>query len=373
MKNYNLKLVFIIYIFTLSNVFADNCSDPALNCFNFSHPFKYCYVESGVHSIITYCARDPYNPVKTSDFQGDFTILKFMNMPVCVEFVNSGPDVVLSNICNNGVCKNGVIYHKTVVNNDIKYSNNLWRCLCYQSTNESSLCNCTIKIKFVDKNINEFNNPKLDVSSNTSDFIKDSEITNNDCKISCDNLNIYLNNTEDFTLRSSQDHYYQFYSTSDIIYTDGFHPSGSRSIIGTITRESGKIFGFGSNQRPENGQCQYPPIKNERIMYEGENWDFNHLSDLDKCMFKKLYCPTTLGVIEDNNIKDEYKDLQLFLNYELQFDKIIIYDLLGNKTIYQDLENFNYNDINKSYDINRFSIVCIFKDNLLINTIKVLK
>jgi hypothetical protein len=376
MKNYYEKFCFLFFILSFSNIFADNCSDPALNCFNETSPYKYCYEEDGKHYIITYCVKDPLNPLDDGFHSGIFTPVKFANMPVCVEFINSGPDVVKTKICNNSICiSDQVIYHKTAVENDIKYANNLWRCLCYQPTTESSVCNCTIKVVFVDENTDLFRNAKVDFSSNSTDFWKDSEIINNDCKISCNDIYIYLNNTVELTGRdpiNATSSYYQFFTSSDIVIPEGYYPDGSKSIRGAIARELGKIFGFGSEQRPENGQCQFPANENERIMYEEKNYRFDHLSDKDKCMFKKLYCPTTLGGINEE-VKNDFKDLQSLLKFENQFDKIIVYDLLGKKTIDQDFGNFNYSNINKAFDFNRFSIVFIYNDNLLIKTIKIIK
>jgi hypothetical protein len=371
----NLRFFIILFFITVINLSADNCSDPSINCFNVKSPYRVCYTDQddpNLKRIITLCLLNPLNP-QDNFYIGNKTVLKFNNMPTCIEFDDSGPNEIFNSICGNSQCSTGVVFHKNVVDNDIKYANNLWRCLCFSPTSSSStFCNCTIKVKFIDNNTNEFENPKLDYSSNSTDFIKEENIINNSCQIPCNNIIIYLNNTVQFTEKIYGSNYYSghFYITSDVVdnwnWPSGYAPS-SYSLRWVIARELGKIFGFGL--KPINGACN--EVANS-LHEDIDSWKFDHLNNYDKCAFKKLYCPTYLNV-ENENEPNILENIKMLIDSKNNFDKLEIYDLLGSKILEQNVSNFNFDIINNVIENRHFVILNLYDNHILISTLKVFK
>lgn len=219
MKKYFVIIIIIILSFNIKTiVFADDCGD-VVNCPKKLRPYYFC---NNNNQIMALCAYDPFGIPYDEWFPKFKNVLKFNNnaLPLCLEFDNSGPDIIRGKICGNGQCHTGDIYLKSDFIIDMKKAEQQWKCICGWDEND---CGCTVKIGFVDVNQFQFSDPATQYSSNSVwnqffDNTKDKEyfdpelcdgkhiypygpVTRNSCEINCNDIHIYLNNTKAYTKR----------------------------------------------------------------------------------------------------------------------------------------------------------------------------
>lgn len=333
------KYYFIIALFFVGNmnIFSDDCGEH-ISCPD-KYPFKYCNNEG---EICTFSENDPYDIEDINLHNGYIQVLKMADnmLPLCFEFDESGPSIIYGKVCVEA-CGYDLIYEKNRFVTDLNSAAYKWNCLCGI---QDDSCKCKVKVGF-SENDYDFDNPKKDPASNPVEMGKSDVITN--CQIECDDLYIYLNHTDLFTRKDIAPtdegdgtpiyKYGYFFVTSGAV--DKWipaHEGGSVSayvLEYVLLNQIGQLYGLGHNNL---GGVMDPDISKGLISSKTE------LSNSDKCMFVKLYCPEVTVSVDDEE-KSENNDY----NYPNPFENktnirfnvkednganvsILIYDNLGN-------------------------------------------
>jgi hypothetical protein len=186
------------------------------------------------------------------------------------------------------------------------------------------------------------------ISSNPSE-VKDiyavtHVIPNSDCKWDCSQLVIYLNQTDDYTGAKSSDRSYQnfFFTGSNTGNSTG---DNFACLLSTIEHEMGHVLGFGDEYAGSGAGTAC--ATDGSVMNNTHVYDNVGLSEDDKCMYKKLYCPGTTSVKETNkeiiteinifpNPVSDYLSIDIknlnIINYIIN-TKIDIYNIYGQKIL----------------------------------------
>jgi hypothetical protein len=310
----------------LTKLYSQGC--PPVSCpENQKYPYTYC---DGNGHQVTLCTIDPNNP-KGSMTNGDidavvgkigsnYNLKPFkINLPICLEFDNSGPVTSEGMFCgDNGTnCRIGEMYKKNDFINDMTRAQTDWNCICNK---QNSPCGCTVKIGFsiYSKDFTSFRvesgSNNLEVSKNIFTTNYDKTLTNSNCEVDCSKIKINLNNTLEYTngvvIRSfeSSSHTDNNWSTP----TDnrsGASPSNSINLVHEIRYMIAKLVNanggnenlFGNNGQflsSSNTNCICPNSSKDITQLDHQQNTKPGISDCEKCMFQKLYCPPTSGIAQ---------------------------------------------------------------------------
>lgn len=300
------KQIFLIFFIFCLHSYAEPCGVHSDCPEGKTYPYIMCRSSDGLIHI--FCLNDPYT-AEPCEFGGFiFDNVRKTNLPICIDFDNSGPDTVWGYVCgtknqNHEKYYTDIIYTKADFINQSEQIADIWNCICgYQD----EPCHCSIKVKFIDKNQNEFSDPETESLSNTlfeNNPAKEGQIDeNNKYENLCSNIVIFLNHTEEFHRSQyirdanglSRVCYDKFY------YIDSYHNNhlsnttyiNAYNLNNIIAHELGKILGFGNG----NDCTDYD---NNSIMFsEIVASTRKSLSQDDICMFKKLYCPELTEIRE---------------------------------------------------------------------------
>lgn len=321
-----LNVTFVLIFLLLADLIQAQPCGEHIDCETWKRPYGFC---NGKGQIAYLCAEDPYN-FNGRLFYEEFTIPLKMNsnaLPLCLEFDNSGPDSVISQICGKRHCFTGIIYRKSDFLTDMNEAVNSWKCVCGWDEND---CGCTVHIGFVDNNNAEFKDPEKEFASNTLDnqlslgtipgsfeINGNTPLNKDNCEISCSNIHIYLNNTEKFTGRTAEypnyspNHFFVSASICDSWTPDlyeGAIPGYSENLRNLITKQLGILYGMNSEIAGYVEECYRTGVMdntNEPIIYD-------EMSKGDKCAFMALYCPGLMPVYD--NCKTSNNNLNIYPN-----------------------------------------------------------
>lgn len=298
-----MKYFIVIITFIVAgnmSLYSGNCGQ-SISCTDAAYPFRFC---DDYGNIRTLCASDPFS--HTDQFYPEFYIPLKMNnnvQPICLQFDDSGPIEIGVKICGDQTCSSDLVYEKKDFITDMKSAAYDWNCLCGKQDDD---CGCTINVGFTEDPF-KFEDPEEQPAANTVDQYPEKVIKK--CEIQCEDLNIYLNYTEEFTNKSNATKYtgtdYELYYGGNFFVTSGVANNWPAGLSGykpdaynletVLMNQLGRIFGLSGD--PYYGSCYSGGVMDDlRPEPEGAKED---LSDDDKCMFVKLYC-TTLPVEDDN-------------------------------------------------------------------------
>ncbi len=292
---------------------SEPCGQP-INCEKKERPYGFC---NGEGHIAYLCAEDPFSFDGGMEYEGFDKVLKLSDdaIPLCLEFDNTGPDEVIATVCGNGEChKNTTVYYKSDFIDDMNAAVEKWKCPCGWGEDD---CGCTINIGFVDENDNEFKDPKNDhATTSLENQLTDCDynwmpahkigesgpLNYANCEISCNQMNIYLNNTQEYTQpREDNPNYYEggFYASKSVIdnwpsewVEKGISPG--TNLRNVIAKKLGRLYGlivepdYGENCREPGGIMQHTY----------GNLEYRDLNSDDKCAIMTLYCPELVPVTE---------------------------------------------------------------------------
>jgi hypothetical protein len=181
---------------------------------------------------------------------------------------------------------------------------------------------------------------------------------NNPCKLDCDELIIYLNQTDSFTgYKKGENDSYNFFFFNDV---NEYSKKGRNWINfkAMLLHEIGHMFGFGHSSSDETvSDCVY----NESIMSGYDMDDAGRdISEDDECMYKKMYCwEPSITSLKSNLTSNDF--INTFPNPSsdkisldlggVEFADLVVYDILGNEIM--SIQNY----ANKSeIDVSNLSI-----------------
>jgi|GEM_PF-6247720 len=328
------KIIFLLVLILTNNSLI--CQNPTpcgqyLDCSNDKTAHRYC-TENGIQ---TKCVQNPY----TTEWGHPLRIPEG-SMPICLNFINSGPESVYGTwgceSCHDLV----VAYLKSDFESDMNWSLDDWLCLCGL---EDDACQCEIDIEFSDIADN-FENPSISTSNNTLDM-NPKNIVNNNCEIDCSKLKIYLNYTEEFCgIKDASDDFDHFFVSSNSEgYNDGiFNYVNLKSVI---LYQLAHIFGFGFIES-HSSTCFDPfGIMNSYVKDardDGKSGSSHNLTQKDKCTFMKLYCPELAATLVEDELQEKQIEASIFydkVNFTFQTGNfsekvnIELYNLLGKQVM----------------------------------------
>lgn len=309
--NFFLTFVFCLF-YIISNAQVNIGPKPAEECNKPKEcpPKLYPYYFCNGDKIVAICSTDPNINPNLEDYP-EFNMPVKINLPICLTFVNSGPDTGIVNLCIPGRCVNGhLVYKKSDMQSQINQVMKRINCLCDK---ENEPCQCNIKVKFSNNRLDFVDD--YDPSSNMLKMWSkknDPNILNpNDCSLNCENITIYLNNSDEFTGRGEYNpnnpkHLRKFFVIDDYFYSDLFINESTTisayNMLDILNYEIGGLLGLGDPHT-----VLIPPCEVEGLLYNEPKSGFDckkstNMSDDDKCMIIKKYCsPTGIEDLKNNN------------------------------------------------------------------------
>ncbi len=384
LKNYICLILFILSLPMLS-IFGQNpegntkpdeeCTQPIV-CPPKPYPYYFC---NGKGKVIVSCSIDPNdNPDEWT--KDEYNQPLRINLPICLVFEDSGPDLVKVSGCTETMCyEPRPVYRKSDMLSQLQQTQKRINCLCNKENDSFS---CSIKVRFSEQRI-DFKYPNTQLSTSSIKLYKTNDINvlNSDCSVNCENSEILLNNTEEFTLKSYRENneYSQFYVIDDYFYSDptleSFISLRAYNLIDVLNYELGSLLGLGIPRGVTSGDfndCNYEGIFNG----EPNSFKSKNMSDDDKCMIINKYCnPLSINeIVNLDNYNLYINDGQLnitFTNDKL-INKVEIYSNTGNLVLSSNQDNLiqGYNNI--KIDINNliqgYYLITLYENNGNINT-----
>jgi len=318
-----IKILFLFLIFSNNLLSADETCGISVICpNNIAYPYIMCDPLTG--KVKQCCITDPINGQCTDSKNNVYGPARKASIPICLDFDNSGPTGDLYGyVCGgHGVfqCYSDIIYKIADFNSNASGASYRWNCLCGKENETCDQTKCKIKVKFIDKNQNEFGNPvfsnsniePVGISLFTNNPPDASQIDLNDkCKPNCQNITMYLNNTPEFTGMTwvmGADGTTGHYCCGNFFFIDQYEDAGGNlagcahisafDLKDILTYELGRILGLGDGE-----DCTVTSSDPSSIMDKLPDGDGTrkNLSQNDKCMFTKLYCPDVVITNIENN------------------------------------------------------------------------
>ena len=285
-----------------------------------------------------------------------------IDLPICLTFIDSGPEIASVNGCSDGRCYPPYpSYRKSAMASQLQQAQNRINCLCDK---ENEPCNRSVKVKF-SSNKNDFRYPSKNPSANSLSVFKKqmSGVINEDCSLNCDNLYIFLNQTEEFTMASNRPAgvYSTFFVIDDYFYTDAtisqFITIDAYNLLDVLNYELGSLLGLGVPQgfKEDFSSCSHDGIFDADYNYP-HSLKSTFMSEEDKCMVLKKYCdPTSLY---DTNTPFDYviniSNDNLYIKSPVTRDpkKVEIYTIAGQLLISVDFKQYSKRGSDIVIDLN---------------------
>ncbi len=279
-------LLFVLIILPYSELYSENCGT-VTNCPD--KPYKYWFCNNANNQMVELCEKNPNNVP-------GFTPIKAPAVPLCFEFESTSSDPTQQVKLPLQVGGDVLVFDLSKVQDDIDNAQYDWNCLCGKQNDE---CVCTIKVRFVkDKQDWPFNNRRSPLGSTVN-----TSIGAQTCVINCTTASvILLNNLPEFNKTMLG---YRLTSLSNEEYSDNLPDIQQAYISYNLTDIMFYGIGhqYGLQSQRTSPMCN-PPYDGG-IM--GSAYTFRRsskgLSRDDKCMFKKLYCPS-LTPVEDEYVEE---------------------------------------------------------------------
>lgn len=352
-----------------SNKPLEECNKP-LVCLPKPYLYYFC---NGEGKIIVVCSSEP-NSNTDPWTQDDFKKPVRINLPICLTFVDSGPEIISVEGCTENRCYTPrPVYRKSDMLSQLQQAQKRINCLCNK---ENDSCLCTVKVKFSSNDL-DFQDPFSQPSSSSIKVFKRQAdgIINSDCSLNCENLFLYLNDTEKYTRKSYNEDgvYSQFFVIDEYFYTDATLAQSvslkAFNLLDILNYELGSFLGLGKpyGTYPEFEDCKYDGI------YDAQHNSLKStfMSDDDKCMIINKYCnPTSV-----DKIITPFEYLTYVSNNKLQIiwttiknpRKIEIFSTNGQLVGVYDLRNIfvqqNYFEIDLQNFISGVYIITIYEEN----------
>jgi Secretion system C-terminal sorting domain/Matrixin len=296
-----MKLIIIVIIAILAKgiLVAQPCGQPT-NCPN--KEYSYTVYSPSEGKLVQKCLRDPQS---SSD-----PVMK-AELPICLIFETSAPEIVsVGNASNGNILE---VYRRSDIGQDELNAEDAWNCLC---NTMPPPCACEIKYKFSD-DINDFApTPEKTVGRAQMSVSASRSKCQTYCEGSSSPSIICLNNTKEWTgseshvgLKSDKFFVNDSYLLNDPNYLNGLPPDTKVfNISDIITHELGHLLGLDHHTMISGGsevkKCAEESDGLMNATTAGNNAKTS-LSNDDICMFKKLYCPTLVGVNDFEDDPDE--------------------------------------------------------------------
>ncbi len=292
-----INLIYVIMILAFSEAFSDQTCGSVTNCPNKRYKYRFC--NDFNRQLVELCERDPNNV-------SGFTPMK-SPIPICFEFENRAGEPTIIELATQ-VGAPVEVFDISKVQNDIDNAQYGWNCLCGKQNDE---CVCIIKAKFISDN----SKWPIGVSKQSVVVSKVEQERSSGCRQICPHQNavIFLNNLPGFKqklfgsrMRSFSN---QEYLDNDPEHLDQIKPG---LITYNLTDVMYKAIGWQYGLPTQSGDVQCNPPYEGRMKGFTINQGSKGLSRDDKCMFKKLYCPS-LTPVEDEYV-EETGDVENFPN-----------------------------------------------------------
>lgn len=311
MKRFIKCIQFISFLILMSlfnfKVSLSQCNEFITCESSVKYPYYVCYIYDLPYptkaDVMLYCTNDPLfinNPVFWDGHNGQACSRK-AKLPICLNVsTETVPQLSIANYTS--------ILSPNSCIGDASITSFNWNCLCgYQDLP----CECSIRVffssnknYFVDSkkpnDINPIINTAAGANANTNIM---------SCEVVCINSFIVFNNTAEFRddYTGSPKRMFVNSSENSIGFNEFCNEKGLKaySFKDILSHELGHILGLGHYDTNPNdnyinkSECS---VGLTGIMYSKTypNRPDKDLLPYDKCMFKKLYCPQTVGLLSDS-------------------------------------------------------------------------
>jgi len=316
MKNHLMKwLLFIIFSLLSFNIlFADDHCGEILNCNpNQAYPYQLCNRNTGERAVCCFIDPNNYNPeCEWYSIEDGYNLWK-QSIPICLEFIDDSEaptEISLYLMCSNVCPAEDIrqVFRKDWTHYDAEKAGYEWNCVCGK---QNEPCACPVKVKFY-KDRNKIGFDPLDYECDK--FILKYGGSDNKCPSICDNATIYLNNTEEFKhydrVKQTYQHFYVndkfFEDNEDYLYNDNGCGYGAINLTDALTVAAGQLLGLGYYNMD---MYQTSAIYAQSCVGIMNTTEFGGnksvgLSNDDKCMFARLYCPEITSDINELQLSE---------------------------------------------------------------------